>query len=76
VHDRRPLDGHDLADQPGQVGQRPAQPPVVGVKDGLELLLAGPVVDEAHHLPAARGQDVAGDVADVDERQPADVDRS
>jgi hypothetical protein len=74
VDDRRPLHREDLPHQPGQVGQGPAEPPVVGVQDGLELLVAGPVVDEADHLPAPRGQDVARDVDDVDERQPAHVD--
>src|SRR4029450_7186732 len=72
--DRRPHHGRDLAHQPGQVGKGTAEATVVGVKDRLALLVAGPLVDEAHHPPGPRGEDIAGDVADVDKRQPAHVD--
>ena len=56
VDDRRPLHREDLPHQPGQVGQGPAEPPVVGVQDGLELLVAGPVFGELTtcQLPGAR----------------------
>lgn len=58
--DRGPFHCQLVADQPGQVGQRPAQVAPVGVEDGGHLLVGGALADEPHHLPAARGQDIAG----------------
>src|SRR5581483_7190397 len=74
VPDRGPTDLHDLADQARQVGQRPAELARVGVEERLHLLVRGPIVNEDHDPPRSRRQHVAGDLDDVHDRQPADVD--
>jgi hypothetical protein len=54
-------------------GERSSEAAVVGVDDGAELFVIRSVVDEADDPPRARSEDVARDVAHVDERQAGDV---
>src|SRR6478609_565408 len=72
--DRDALDGDDLADQAGQVGDGAAQLSGEQLEQGALLLVGRAVVDEDRCLPGLRDQDVLRDVGRHGDRQAADVD--
>ena len=74
VGDRCSLDRYDLADQPGEVGERSAEATAERVADRLELLVRGPLVDERDDAPGPWIEHVSRDLAHVDEREAADID--
>jgi len=74
MRDRGRFHAERLADQAGEVGERPAELSGVGVKDRLALIVRRALVDEHHLLPAPRRQDVSWDVDDAHEVQAAHVD--
>ena len=60
--DRGALDRDDLADQPGEIGDRAAELPGEQPEQRALLLGGGALVDEHDGLPGLRDEDVLGDV--------------
>jgi hypothetical protein len=69
VGDRRPLDGHDLADEVREVGERPPELAGEGLEDRVGLLVGGAVVEVDRLAPVAL-EDVARDVGDGTRLRP------
>ena len=74
MRNRGLLHAERLADQAGEVGERPAELSVVGVEDRLALVVRGALVDEHHLLPTRRREDVPRDLDDAHEVQAAHID--
>ena len=74
--DRDPLDTGDLADQPGQVGDRAAELPGEQAEQCVLLLGGRALVHEHDRLPGLRFEDVPRDVGGNGDRQSVDSDAS
>src|SRR5262245_15806619 len=72
--DRDPLDGGDLPNESGEVGDGAAELPGEQLEQDVLLLVGRSIVDEDRGLPRFRLEDVLGDVGRDGDRQPADVD--